>query len=141
MPKYKNKERDNALIEKALANTNNALSSWRDEMRVSMAEVLRLERSGWQPKPDRWTLAWEEASTAFNSFDTQPASPFETWKKAHRAAVEVLRKHFPEAERPAVVVPSSRAVAWATAARNLARLANPDPKSTACPFITTRIKP
>lgn len=97
MPKYKNKERDNALIEKALANTNNALSSWRDEMRVSMAEVLRLERSGWQPKPDRAEVLVHELWI----MDSGPSQS--VW-------LEVIRRHFDElraeweAERPAGMV-------------------------------------
>lgn len=93
------KERDDALIAEAYrrsmedAEYDKTLSG-SAILELRCRHLLRLERSGWKPKPDRAEVLFDECGN---------------WSKAEQLAI--IRRHFDElraeweAERPAVVVP------------------------------------
>lgn len=115
------KERDDALI----AETN---KNWQAAgvplpyLDWFAREILRLERSGWKPKPDRAeALAWmieglfaEAADNPCTCASDENSCPHcNAWERATKQtraciveAIDELRAEW-EAERPAVVVPDS----------------------------------
>ena len=119
------KERDDALIAEARKNLDGTAHGINEYMR----EVLRLERSGWQPapKPDRAeALAWmieglfaEAADNPCTCASDENSCPHcNAWERATKQtraciveAIDELRAEW-EAERPAVVVPDD-VRAWA----------------------------
>jgi len=98
------KERDDALITEAYrrsmedAEYDKTLSG-SAILELRCRHLLRLERSGWKPKPDRAEVLFDECGN---------------WSKAEQLAI--IRRHFDElraeieAERPAVVVPNEEQI-------------------------------
>ena len=93
----KDKQRDDALLAEEISGfPGNAFTA-----QMLAQAVLRLERSGWQPKPDRAEVLFDDL-----------------YGKTKDEQIDCFRRHFAElraewdAERPAVVVPRE-AKLWA----------------------------
>ncbi len=93
----KDKERDDALIAEAISGfPGNAFTA-----QMLAQAVLRLERSGWQPKPDRAEVLFDDL-----------------YGKTKDEQIDCFRRHFAElraeweAERPVIEVPI-QVKAWA----------------------------
>lgn len=132
-PKMTTDKHDDALIAQAAMNVNHDNRATGYEKRFA-AEILRLERSNWQPapKPDRAEVLMREIADVTD------------WRSNH----VIIRRHFDElraelraeweAERPAAVVPR-RAQMWAESRLNKRSSVNLSYGAEAADFILSLI--